>query len=160
MKLLIAYASKYGSTAGCATLLSQRIRAETVVIDLGRDRSPDLSWADAVLIGGPIYGGKIHREIPAFCDRHRDALLEKKVGLFICCLSTGEHAQALLSSVFPDWLYAHAFACSWLGGELHRGKLTAFDRLLVRSLKVTEGDISRIREDAIRELAQAVNAFT
>lgn len=159
MSVLIAYRSKYGATADCARALAARIPVQTKLADLARDRRPDVAAADVVLIGGSIYGGKIQREVPAFCDRQRELLLARPVGLFICCLYRDEHAMAQLSSAFPDWLLAHAFARSWLGGEIHRDRLTLFDRVLIRSLPQSIHDIATVRREAIEELAAAVNAL-
>jgi menaquinone-dependent protoporphyrinogen oxidase len=157
MKVSILYSTKYGFTERAARQIAARIRGEIVMVNLDRDRRPDLSSPDVILVGGPIYGGKIRRRISAFCVARMEELLLKKVGLFICCLSTGETAEALLASSFPDRLYAHASVRGILGGELHKGSLSAFDRLLVRSLNVTE-DVSRVDEGAIGEMSRAVNA--
>ena len=157
MRVLICFSSKYGFTERCAKRIAEKIRGEARLFNLDRERRPDLSWPDVVLIGGPIYGGKIRRRVPAFCDARMEELRAKRVGIFITCLSTGETAEALLSSSFPDWLHAHAFARVVLGGEVHRGALTAFDRLLVRGVS-GGADVVRVNQAALEELARAVNA--
>ena len=160
MKVLIAYRSRYGATESCARTLAGKLSAETVVHDLGKPGRPPLDGFDAVLIGGPIYGGKIQRDIGAFCDRERERLLARKVGLFICCFFTGERAMAELQEAFPPWLTAHAFAREALGGELRIAKLSLLDRLLVRSIVHPAVDVSAIRGDAIERLAASVNALS
>ncbi len=65
---------------------------------------------DVVLIGGSIYAGKMQRTVVSFCERNRAALLQRSVGIFLCCLYQGEDALMQLQSAFPDWLLAHAFA--------------------------------------------------
>ncbi len=164
MKVLIAYRTRYGTTAACARQLADRIDAETTLADLrGQGRRPRSSAApspdsaDVVLIGGSIYGGRIQREVPAFCERHREVLLARPVGLFICCLYRGEHAMAELEAAFPGWLLAHAFARSLLGGEVHPERLSFLDRLLLRGLEVPSGGLATLRPEAIEELAAAVN---
>ena len=42
---------------------------------------------------------------------------------------------------------------------MHYDRLTFLDRLLVRSLPRPEGDLSRMRPDALDELAAAVKAL-
>jgi menaquinone-dependent protoporphyrinogen oxidase len=161
MKVLIAYRTRYGTTAACAKRLAERIGAETAVLDLARDRDRAVAaaaTADVVLIGGSIYGGKIQREVPAFCERQREPLLERPVGLFICCLYRGERAMEELASSFPEWLLAHAFDRRPLGGEVHPERLTLVDRVLLRGLEVPRGGIAAVQADAIEELARAVTA--
>ena len=159
MKVLIAYRSRYGATESCARALAGKISAETVLHDLRAAGRPPLSGFDLVLVGGSIYGGKIQREIEPFCDRERERLLSKRVGLFICCFYQGERGMAELSAAFPPWLSAHAFAREILGGELSMHKLSFMDRLLVRSLVHPARDIQAIQKDAIDRLARAVNVF-
>ncbi len=159
MKVLIAYRSRYGATESCARDLAARISWETTLRDLRAPGHLSPSDFDVVLIGGSIYGGKIQREIPAFCDREQKLLLGRRVGVFICCFYTGERAMAELEEAFPPWLLAHTFSREILGGRLALNRLSLPDRLLVRSLAHPARDISTIRPDAIQRLASAVNAL-
>jgi menaquinone-dependent protoporphyrinogen oxidase len=159
VKVLIAYRSRYGATESCARILAARIDSETVILDLRGTHHPSLEGFDVVLLGGSIYGGRIQREIPAFCDRERERLLSRKVGLFLCCFYTGERGMAELQEAFPPWLTAHAFDREILGGELLLKRLSLLDGLLVRSLVHPARDVSAIRRDAIEGLAAAVNAL-
>jgi menaquinone-dependent protoporphyrinogen oxidase len=159
MRVLIAYRSKYGTTADCARGLGQRTRAETVITDLASRPWPAAAEYDVVLIGGSIYGGKIQREVGAFCTRQRESLLRCKVGLFLCCMYQGEQAEAQLRGAFPEWLSAHAFAASLFGGELHHSRLTPFDRLLLLGLPRSTREVSLIDTAAIESMAAAVNAL-
>jgi menaquinone-dependent protoporphyrinogen oxidase len=115
---------------------------------------------EVVLIGGSIYAGKLQRKVVSFCEKNRSALLQRKVGIFLCCLYQGEEALMQLQSAFPDWLLAHAFARVLPGGEVHYDRLTFLDRLLVRSLPHRTGQFSRMRPEALDELAAAVGALS
>ena len=159
MKVLIAYRTRYGATASCARRLSERLRAQAVVVDLAGPRPPSATEFDAVLIGGSIYGGKVQREVSSFCDREQRALLARPVGLFLCCLLQGERAEAQLRSSFPDWLTAHAFQTAIFGGILEPRKLHLLDRLLVTSVAPPRRIISRIDPEAIDRMADALNAL-
>ena len=159
MKVLVAYRSKYGTTESCAHALAERIRAETTLVDLRFRRTADLGAFDVVLIGGSIYGGRIQREVTSFCESRSDLLLKRKVGLFLCCLSQGEHAREQLQAAFPDRLSAHAFARSLFGGDLRDDRLTFVDRLLVRGLPRPPRGTSLIDTNAIAAMADQVNSF-
>jgi len=159
VSVLIVYRSKYGCTEGCCRALARQISAESVIVDLASRRAVDPRDFDAVLIGGSIYGGKIQREVVSFCDRRAQALRQCRVGLFICCLYEGEHARAQLQAAFPEWLTARAFATGLFGGELRYGKLRLLDRLLVRSVSPLSKDVSRLRPEALRAMADAVNSL-
>jgi menaquinone-dependent protoporphyrinogen oxidase len=158
MRTLIAYRTKYGTTASCARRLAEKIAGEVTVVDLAERRSPDVTPYDVVLIGGSIHAGKIQRQVVSFCEKNRAALLSRKAGVFLCCLFTGEEAAIQMQSAFPDWLLAHAFARVFPGAEIHFGRLTLIDRFLVRSLLHPPGDVSRLNPAALDELAEAAKA--
>ena len=159
MNVLIAYRSKYGATETCAHALAERIKAETALADLRIRHAPDVHAFDVVLIGGSIYGGRIQREVTAFCERRGELLRERKIGLFLCCLSRGDHAREQLQAAFPEWLAAHAFARSLFGGDLHYDRLTLLDKLLVRGLPRPPHGASLLDMNAIAAMADTVNSF-
>jgi len=160
VKVLIAYRSRYGATESCARTLAGKISGETVLHDLRVRSRPPVGDFDVVLIGGSIYGGRIQREIEPFCDRERQQLLSRRVGLFICCFYQGERGMAELAAAFPPWLAAHAFARELLGGQLSVEKLSLLDRLLVRGLIRPAREIRAVRADALDRLAGQVNALS
>jgi menaquinone-dependent protoporphyrinogen oxidase len=159
MRVLIAYRSKYGTTASCARLLGARIRAEAVIVDLARQPWPDVREFDVVLIGGSIYGAKIQREVSTFCDRQREELLSRSVGLFLCSMYQGELAQTQFQGAFPKWLSEHAFVTSLLGGELHRARLTLWDRFSLLGNPRWSQEVLHIDQGALESTVAAVNAL-
>ncbi len=158
MRTLIAYRTKYGTAAACARTLAEKIGGETALADLADARDVNLREYDVVIIGGSIYAGKLQRKVVSFCEKNRRILLQRPVGIFLCCLYEGEEAILQLQSAFPDWLLAHAFARALPGGEVHYDRLTFLDRLLVRSLPHRTGDFSRMRPEALDELAAAAKS--
>ncbi len=160
MRTLIAYRTKYGTAAACARILLEKIGGDTVLADLADARDVNVREYEVVLVGGSIYAGKVQRSVVSFCERNRAALLQRNVGVFLCCLYQGEDALMQLQSAFPDWLLAHAFARALPGGEIHYSRLTLLDRLLVRGLPRPPGDLSRMKPAALEELASAARAFS
>jgi menaquinone-dependent protoporphyrinogen oxidase len=160
LKILIAYRTKYGTAAACARTLLEKIGGDTVLADLADARDVNVREYDVVLVGGSIYGGKVQRTVVSFCERNRVALLQRKVGIYLCCLYQGEDALMQLQSAFPDWLIAHSFARALPGGEIHYAKLTLLDRLLVRGLPHPPGDLSKMKPAALEELAAATRALS
>jgi menaquinone-dependent protoporphyrinogen oxidase len=158
MRTLIAYRTRYGTTADCARQLAQKVGGDVTVADLAREPRVDVQGFDVVIVGGSIYAGKIQRQLVSFCERNQSALLKKRVGVFLCCLFTGEDAVMQMQSAFPDWLLAHSFSRVFPGGQVRFDALSFIDRLLVRGLPHPRGDISRLRPEALEELAAAARA--
>ena len=160
MSILIAYRTRYGTTERYARLLADRLPGESRLADLGHARRLSPGDYGLILIGSPIYGGTILPGIGSFCERHRDELLSRPVGLFICCLYEGERARTQLDSAFPDWLSLHAFGRWVLGGEVRLDRLNLLDRFLVRGLIRVERDITKMRPEAVEPIARRVAELT
>lgn len=152
MDTLIVYASKYGATAECARRLAQEMGPDTRLCNL-EEEAPALSRVDTVIVGGPIYAGMLRKPVKEFCKARQEALLTKRLGLFLCCTSKGQ-TDDLFAQNFPGPLVAHAAAKESLGGRLPSGKVKAMDRIIIAL--VSRGK----REEALPELdGEAIRRF-
>ncbi len=88
---LVAYASKTGATAEIAGWIGESLRraGATVEVRTAGDVT-SLEGFDAVIVGGPLYMGRVLKPVPAFFSRHRDALASKPVAVFIAGSSLGK----------------------------------------------------------------------
>ena len=77
MKTLIAYSGKYGCTEKCAAALAEKLSGETCLLNLKKDKNPNLSGYDSVVVGGSVYIGKINKEVKSFCIKNLSRLKEK-----------------------------------------------------------------------------------
>ena len=83
MKVLIAYASRYGATAGVARELGQVLSNcghETAVSRL--DEVESIIDYDAVVLGSAVYVGRWLKPAREFASRHRKTLAARPVWLF------------------------------------------------------------------------------
>lgn len=83
MRVLVAYASKLGGTAGLAEMIGEALRrheAAARVRPAGAVRS--LAGYDAVIVGSALYHGRWHRDARRFVKRHRRELRTLPVWLF------------------------------------------------------------------------------
>jgi menaquinone-dependent protoporphyrinogen oxidase len=159
MNTLIAYTTKYGSAAKCANLLQEQLHGDVQIVNVKTDPIPDLNSFDAVILGGSIYVGQVQKELKAFCQQHLDALLTKKVGLFVCAAEEDPAKQVeQLKNAFPAALYDHAAAAETLGDELHYEKLSFFEKLAVRLLKGDKASYSHLSAERVAALAAAMNS--
>ncbi len=157
MKILIAYRTQYGAVEKCALIMQEKLHATVELFDLKQKRNPEIGDFDIILIGGSIYEGLIQREVISFCSRNRDALLAKKVGLFLCCLYNGERSGDQLKSSYPPWLTDHAFVRRSLGGILDLEKLLPMDRYLVHRLGEIKKSGDLLDYDGLDDFCQKVN---
>jgi menaquinone-dependent protoporphyrinogen oxidase len=73
--VLVAYATKHGSTREVAEAVADALRAAAHDVDvLAAAEVRTLDGYDAVVLGGALYTGRWHREAVGFLKRHRHAL--------------------------------------------------------------------------------------
>lgn len=85
MSILVAYATKYGSTQGVAERIAETLKADGREVDLkpaGEVR--DVSGYEAVVIGSAAYMGSWLKEAADLVRRNRETLATKPVWLFSC----------------------------------------------------------------------------
>ena len=83
MRVLVAYGSRMGGTAGIAELIGDALTDAGFQADVRP--VAEVSQLDryvAVVIGGALYTGHWHRQARRFVRRHTDALRERPVWLF------------------------------------------------------------------------------
>ena len=89
--IIVAYASKGGATAEIAGWIGDALRRTGATVDVRpADDVASLEGFDAVVVGGPLYMGKVLKPVPAFFSRHRAALAGKPVAVFISGSSLGK----------------------------------------------------------------------
>ncbi len=156
MSTLIAYTTRYGSTEKCAQKIAEGLNGEVEMVNLKEKKNIELSPYNTVIIGGPIYMGKIQKEVAAFCSGNIDLLKNKKLGLFICCMKEGEDAETQLKDSFPEQLFNKAVAKDYFGGEFNITKMIFLHRLIVKILARVNKDTSNILEDHIIRFREAL----
>jgi len=89
-RVLIGYASAYGSTKGVATRIGERLRAEGVAVDVRPfDEIDSVDTYDAAILGSAIHNQKWLPVADDFMRKHTTALATRPVWLFSVC-SIGE----------------------------------------------------------------------
>lgn len=82
-RVLVAYATRYGSTAEVAQEVGRRLDARGFQVDVRPAAEVrTLDGFDAVVLGAPFYIGSLLKDATAFLERHRSALERLPVALF------------------------------------------------------------------------------
>jgi len=82
MRVLVAYASKHGSTKGIAERIGERLAAAGLAVDVLPVGKLDVSAYDAVVLGSAVYMFHWMGEARSFAKNNRAAIAGKPVWLF------------------------------------------------------------------------------
>ena len=88
MRVLVAYGTKWGSTADVAKELASVLEKKghlAELMDLGKDVSADLEPYDLVVVGSGIAYGSWSKGAIRFLVRNAKVLSEKRLAMFACC---------------------------------------------------------------------------
>jgi menaquinone-dependent protoporphyrinogen oxidase len=89
--LLLAYATKRGSTKEVAESIAETLAASGHEVDVRAAADVrDLGGYDGVILGGALYMGRWHGDAIGFLERHRDALATIPIAVF----AMGPHTLA------------------------------------------------------------------
>ena len=161
MKTAIIFKTKHGTTEKVAYMLAKDLSkdgSEVRIIDLAKTRQPHLNGYERRIIGGSIHVGRIQREIRTFCDKHSEMLLEKKLGLYICCMETDElKRQKEFDDAFSAVLKEHASAKAIMGGEFLLEKMNFIERLVVRKVANTRESVYDIDTEAVEKFIKDIH---
>ena len=85
-----------------------------------------------------------------FCERNREELLKKKIGLYICLGDTGKAGKRYLK-LFGKDIHNHATSKKLFGSEIYWKKMNPLEKLAMRIIKKSKGNSSDIEMSAINE---------
>lgn len=157
MKTLIAYCSHHGCTEKTAIELKQNLGTKVDLCNLKKDIVSDLNEFDRIIIGGSIHAGRIQKRVKDFCDRNLQLLLEKEIGLFICCMEEGETAQHELQQSFPEALLMAAKAKDCFGGEFNFQKMNFLEKMIVKKIAHVKESTSNVDHSKIQNFSKKMD---
>jgi menaquinone-dependent protoporphyrinogen oxidase len=83
MKVIVVYASRYGSTKGIAEFIAESLRHHGMEAEAkSADAAPDPAGYDAVVVGSAVYMERWMKEAVEFVRKNRSVLADRPVWLF------------------------------------------------------------------------------
>ena len=143
MRILLAYASKNGSTASCVERLASGLSGLDVTIANLAQGMPDASEFDMVIVGAGVHHHRFPASVRHFLREQKAVLKEKKLGLFLLC-GIAEEQTYYIEKLFPQELREVAFEISFWGGSLRYDGLKFWDKFFVWNLRslIVEADMN------------------
>ena len=152
-KILVAYASKYGSTAEIADRIGKILIKEGHQTEVHEvNKIVNLKGFDAVIIGSAVYIGKWRKDAVRFMKVHEAELKTKPVWIFSTGPTGKGDPQKLLEgwnlpeNVKPVVSNINAEDVKVFHGALDMDKLNGLHRFMIKKVKAPVGDF-RVWED-------------
>lgn len=147
MKLLIAYASKYGSTAEIAEVIGQELHKRHHQVEVKSVEDVDsLAGFDGFVIGSALYAGGWMKSAASFLRSNQDQLKDHPVWLF----SSGPTGQGDPNEILEGWTFPEDLEpvlekikpkdVILFHGKIDPDQLSSTERMIIKSVKATVGD--------------------
>jgi menaquinone-dependent protoporphyrinogen oxidase len=147
-KVLVTYASKYGSTGGVADAIGKELCRKDVAADVVLiENAGNLGSYQGVVIGSAIYRGKWMSEAADFVKKNRDILRSVPVAYFLVCMTLSqptEKKRAEVLSYMDPILEAvpeiRPVNIGTFAGALDYNNLSWLNKKILKSKGTPEGD--------------------
>ena len=133
--ILLAYATRFGSTQEVAETITAELREAGLEVDLQpMQEVKTLDNYDAVVLGAAIYGSKWHPDAHKFLSQHQETLRQRPVAIFaLGPLSTSDAAmlrsRRQLDRELAKYPWLKPVGVEMFVGKLDPSKLGFFERL-------------------------------
>lgn len=159
------YGTKYGTTESCANKLKEYLSEDTKVLNIKDTTDICLDDYDSIIIGSPVYAGMFNKGVKKFIEENKDKLIQKKLGLFMCCMADEKKAVEQFKQNVPKEVLDAAKFKENFGGEFKFSKMNFFEKNIIKlickkepSLANIDGksDVNSINDSAIRKFARVM----
>ena len=147
-RVLVTYASKYGSTGGVADAIGKELCSKDAAADVVLIKNANnISSYQGVIIGSAIYMGKWMSEAIDFVKENRDILRQVPVAYFLVCMTlsrpTEENRAKALSYIDPILKAVPEIKPVCIGtfaGAMDYNNLSWINKKILKSKGTPEGD--------------------
>lgn len=158
MSTLIIYASYYGSTEKCAYKIKERLKDNSIILNITYNEVKNLSDYSTIIIGTPLHIGKIHKSIKNFFKKFNEELKTKTIHFFCCALEEDAIEKALKQ--IPMTLLPNIKVKECFGGRIVKSELSHFERIgieiIEKKVKVDFTNYNTIDESKIDKFVQDI----
>jgi menaquinone-dependent protoporphyrinogen oxidase len=147
-KVLVAYASQYGSTGGVADAIGKELCNRGAAVDVRMLKNVgDLNEYRGVVVGSAIYRSKWLSEAVDFVERNRGVLRQVPVAYFLVCITMREPTEenrrkvlAYLDPVLKAVPQVQPIKVGTFAGALNYSNLSSPIKMIMKLKEAPEGD--------------------
>jgi menaquinone-dependent protoporphyrinogen oxidase len=147
MRLLVTYASKYGSTAEIAEIIGKELRLRNHEVEVKPVGEVDsLDGYEGFIIGSAVYAGGWMKPAAKFLRSNQQLLADQPLWLF----SSGPTGQGDPNEIMDGWTFPEnmeklletikPYDVILFHGNIDLDRLNFAERMIIKSVKATVGD--------------------
>lgn len=157
-KILVVYATRYGSTAGVACTIADELRLNGYEVDVRTmDEVRDLRGYSAVFVGSPIRVGRWLKKARLFLEEHQADFKLLPVALFTVCITiiddTPENREIARGFLTKLYEFVNPLASGIFPGAVDVKKLNLLEKFMLHFMELEPGDYRH--SDEVREWVRA-----
>lgn len=157
MKTGILFATNHGSCQKVAEIIQQKIGLDDVeLVNLKKDKNPDIDKYDTIILGGSIHAGKIQNVVRNFYQKNIILLKEKKLALYLCCMMEKDALKQFDEAFTPE-IRELSVSNKIVGGEFIFENMNFIERAITKKIVKIDKSVSKLKYDEIDELIRELN---
>jgi len=134
-KVLVAYATRYGSTGEVAETVGERLTEQGLAVDVKPSKKvSSLDGYDAVVFGAPFYLGSMLKEGRKFLEQQRAGLEDRPIAIFALGPTSADDdvqkASKQLDKALEKMPWLEPVAAEMFVGKYDPAKLRLADKLV------------------------------
>lgn len=126
----VIYKSKHGATKKIAHIIAMHVKSPVQVIDYQTLSHDDLKQFDTIVLGIPVYHGKLDEEMVHFVTNNQELLSQKHYSIFVMALFYSEFMR-YLTDVFDYEILKNTKTLAGLGGALYYPDLSISEKMVL-----------------------------
>jgi len=147
-RVLVTYASKYGSTGGVADAIGKELCGKGATVDVVLIKNAgNISSYQGVVIGSAIYMGKWMSEAVDFVKKNRDVLRQMPVAYFLVCMTLSQPTEknraevlAYMDPILKAVPEIKPVGVGTFAGAIDYNNLSWLNKKILKSKGTPEGD--------------------
>lgn len=154
MRILIAFATRYGTTGKCAGMLGEILKKkgyDVDIVDLKKNRKVNPGDYDIAAVGGSFMMFRMNSIVRRFVNSNLKTLLNMRTGIFMC--GADDSWEEEIKKGFPEELLEKAIAKGYFGFEMLWDRMAPLFRSMMQKAYKTTEPVSKINEENIKKFA-------
>jgi Flavodoxin len=146
---VILYKSKHGSTRKIAKVINEYI-GDCLLMSINDIDEDVLLKAQVVIIGTPVYYGKLDSDIVSFIKEHQELLISKKYCLYVVGILQSEF-MSYVTQAFDYHILKDIQVIAGLGGALYYPTLSISEKMILQVIGKRLSILKKDKSDDIFE---------